>query len=251
MKKFSILGIIILTSLLSNSCIDSETKDIAVQISLANELYHEKNYQDAADIFTKLIDKGVKNGYLYYNLGNTYIRLGNINKSIIYYLRAKQLIPRNVNLKANLRYAISKTQDQLSPPKNRLTADILFWIESINLTEYCIILFFSNIVFWLICIGSLYYRKPAWHSMKKIFLTILLLIFFSTGIKYYLSTNHKIGVVTDKIVAVKSDRNNQNVTLFKLHEGAIVLINEEDKEWVNLSVETEKTGWVAKKSISF
>ena len=108
-----------------------------------------------------------------------------------------------------------------------------------------------NIIFWLICIGSLYYRKSAWHSVKKTTLTILLLVFLSTVIKYYLSTNQKIGVITDKIVAVKSDRNNQNVTLFKLHEGAIILINEEDKEWVNVSVESEKTGWVAKKSIGY
>jgi hypothetical protein len=36
-----------------------------------------------------------------------------------------------------------------------------------------------------------------------------------------------------------------------LHEGAIILINEEDKEWLNVSVESEKTGWVAKKSIGY
>ena len=251
MKKLCVLGLIILTFLLSTNRIDAGTKDIAAQITLANELYHEKNYQDAADIFTKLIDQGVKNGYLYYNLGNTYIRLGNISKSIVYYLRAKQFIPRNANLEANLRYAISQTQDQLPPPKNKLITDILFWIESISLTEHGIILFFTNIIFWFICIGSIYHRQSSWHSMKKIALTILLIVFFSTLIKYHLLSNQKIGVVTDKIVTVKSDRNNQNVTLFKLHEGAIILIHEEDKEWVNISVETEKSGWVAKNSICY
>ena len=251
MKKSFAIGVIMLTCLLSTNRIDAETKDISAQITLANELYHEKNYQDAADIFIKLIDQGVKNGYLYYNLGNTYIRLGNISSSIIYYLRAKQLIPRNVNLQANLRYAISQTQEQLSPPKNRLITGILFWIESINMAEHYIILFFTNIIFWLICICSVYYRKPAWHSMKKIALAILLLAFFSTVMKNYLLSKQKIGVVTDKIVAVKSDRNNKNITLFKLHEGAIILINEEDKEWLNVSVESEKTGWVAKNSIGY
>jgi hypothetical protein len=87
--------------------------------------------------------------------------------------------------------------------------------------------------------------------MKKIALAILLLAFFSTVMKNYLLSKQKIGVVTDKIVAVKSDRNNKNITLFKLHEGAIILINEEDKEWLNVSVESEKTGWVAKNSIGY
>ncbi len=249
MKKLRLIGTIITTYLILTNPVDAEIKDVSAKITLANELYHEKNYQDAADIYTGLINQGETNGYLYYNLGNAHIRMGNLSTSIIYYLRAKKLLPRNANLQANLRYVISQTQDQLPLPKKAFITNILFWIESINLIEHYIILFLSNIIFWLICIGSLYYRKPPWHSMKKIALTILLLVFFSTVVKYHLLSTQKIGVILDEVVAVKSDRNNQNITLFELHEGAIVTVNEEDKDWVNISVDTDKVGWIAKKSI--
>ena len=82
-------------------------------------------------------------------------------------------------------------------------------------------------------------------------MAILLLAFFSTGIKYYLLSKHKIGVIMDKTVDVKSDRNAQNVTLFELHEGAIISVNQEDRECAHISVSSDKSGWIPIESIDY
>jgi len=250
-KKFFILQAILLTIVISTSRVEAQKKDISSQVTLANEFYHEKNYQAAADIFEKLIDQGETNGFLYYNLGNTHMRLGNTGSAILNYLRAQLLLPRNENLDANLRYAINQTQDQLHPPRGGLIPGLLFWIDSITLIEHFEILILFNIIFWCLCIGSLYYRKPSWESLKKVSVTILLIAFFSTGMKYYLLSKQKIGVITDKKVGVKSDRNTQNIILFELHEGAIISINQEDVEWAHISVDTDKTGWIPIGSIGY
>ncbi len=250
-KKLFILWAILSTMLISTSQVEAQENDISSQITLANEFYHEKNYQAAADIFEKLIDQGETNGFLYYNLGNTYMRLGDTGSAILNYLRAQLLLPRNENLDANLRYAINQTQDQLSPSRGGLIPSLLFWVHSINLIEHFEILVLLNIIFWCICIGSLYYRKSLWKSLKKISMAILLLAFFSTGIKYYFLSKHKIGVIMDKKVDVKSDHNTQNVTLFELHEGAIIAVNQEESEWVHISVSTDKSGWIPIKSIDY
>ena len=250
-KRIFISWAILLTILISTSRAEAQKKDTSSQVTLANEFYHEKNYQDAANIFEKLIDQGETNGFLYYNLGNTYMRLGNTGSAILNYLRAQSLLPRNENLDANLRYAINQTQDQLSPTRWGLIPNFLFWVDSINLIEHIEILILFNIIFWCICIGSLYYRKPAWDSLKKISMAILLLAFFSTGLKYYLLSEHKIGVIMDKKVDVKSDRNIKNVTLFELHEGAIIAVNQEDSEWAHISVSTDKSGWIPINAIDY
>jgi len=250
-KRIFISWAILLTILISTSRAEAQKKDTSSQVTLANEFYHEKNYQDAADIFEKLIDQGETNGFLYYNLGNTYMRLGNTGSAILNYLRAQSLLPRNENLDANLRYAINQTQDQLSPTRWGLIPNFLFWVDSINLIEHIEILILFNIIFWCICIGSLYYRKPPWESLKKISMAILLLAFFSTGLKYYLLSEHKIGVIMDKKVDVKSDRNVKNVTLFELHEGAIIAVNQEDSEWAHISVSTDKSGWIPINAIDY
>ena len=81
-------------------------------------------------------------------------------------------------------------------------------------------------------------------------MTILILTFISTWMKYYLSSNQRVGVITDRKVDVKSDRNNQNVTLFELHEGAIITVGQQDGEWAHILIDKDKTGWVKTKSIN-
>ena len=179
------------------------------------------------------------------------MRLGNTGSAILNYLQARSFLPRNENLDANLRYAINQTQDRLPPPRGGVISSLLFWIDPVSLIEHFEILLLSNVIFWCVCIGSLYYRKPSWRSLKKISMTILLLAFFSTGIKYYLLSKQKTGVITDKIVGVKSDRNTQNVTLFELHEGAIISVNQEDGEWAHISIDADKTGWIPIGSVGY
>ena len=249
-KKFYIILTILFSILISTNQVEAQKKNISSQTLLANKFYHEKNYKAAATIFEELISQGETNGYLYYNLGNTYMRLGNKGNAIRNYLRAQLLLPRYENLDANLRYAINETQDQLSPPPGGLITGILFWIDSISLFEHFELLILCNFIFWCTCIASLYYRKPSWKSLKKISITILLVTFFSTGIKYHLS-KQTLGVITDQKVAVKSDRNTQNITLFELHEGAIISVGQEDGKWVYITVSSDKSGWIPIESISF
>lgn len=231
--------------------IEAQREDALVKIVQANEYYHEKDYQAAVKIFENLIEQDQTNGYLYYNLGNAYMRLGKIGHAILNYLRAKQLLPRNENLDANLRFAITQTVDQLYPPQMGFLYEFLFWIESISVSEHFRLLIIFNVIFWFVSIGFLYYRNSSWNILKNISMGILLLTFISTGIKYYLQAEHKTGVVLKNKVDIKSDRGIQNVTLFQLHEGAIISVNQEEANWVNVSLDKDKSGWIQKKSIGY
>ena len=250
-QKQIILWTTIFICLCPPNAIEAQKEDILVKIVRANEYYHEKDYQSAVEIFENLIAQGQNNGYLYYNLGNAHMRLGKTGNAILSYLRAKQLLPRNENLDANLRFAISQTEDQLNPQRVGFVYEFLFWIESISLSEHFLLLIIFNIIFWSVSIGLLYYRKPSWNLLKNITMGILLLTFFSTGIKYYLQTEHKTGVVLKSKVDIKSDRGIQDITLFQLHEGAIISVNQEEANWVHVSLNKNKSGWTLKKSIGY
>ena len=80
---------------------------------------------------------------------------------------------------------------------------------------------------------------------------ILFLTLFSTGIKYYLQTEQKIGVVLKNKVDIKSDRASQDITLFQLHEGAIISVNQEEGDWVHVSLDKDKSGWIPKESVGY
>ena len=231
--------------------ISAQDEDISLKIVRANESYHEKDYQSAAKLFEELIEQSQNNGYLYYNLGNSYMRLGKTGHAILNYLRAKLLLPRDENLDANLRYAISQTTDQLHPPQGGFLSGLIFWMKSINLNEHFQLLIMINFLFWSASIGLLYYRKHQWLIVKRVTLGFLLLILFSTGIKYYLQSEQRTGVILANKVDIKSDKGIQDITLFQLHEGAIISANEENDGWLRISLDEDKTGWVSKKFVGF
>jgi hypothetical protein len=127
----------------------------------------------------------------------------------------------------------------------------LFWLETLNLNEHFQFLILFNILFWSVSIGLLYYRKPFWLILKRVTLGLLLIALLSTGTKYYLQSGQNSGVILASKADIKSDKGIQDITLFQLHEGAIVSVNEEDEGWVRISLEEDKTGWVPKKSVGF
>jgi tetratricopeptide (TPR) repeat protein len=246
---FSSLSIYIFFFLI-NSIWAQENNELT-DISNANELYHEKDYVAAAKIFNNLITEGYVNGYLYYNLGNTHMRLGQIGPAILNYLRAKSLLPRNESIEANLKYAINKTVDRLDPPRRGFIQELFFWIEAASLSEYFQLLILFNMLFWALSIGFFCLRTPAWKTLKTISMMAFLIIFISTGIKYSLQSTQKLGVIMDKKIEVKSDTGLQNITLFELNEGAIIKVNEENGNWVNISLDTDESGWVPIRSIGY
>ena len=62
-------------------------------------------YRRAADGFSALVDAGVENGHLYYNLANAQLRLGETGPAIVNYRRALRLMPGDENVRRNLQFA--------------------------------------------------------------------------------------------------------------------------------------------------
>ena len=50
-----------------------------------NRLYQEGNFEDALASYLRLVEAGFESGEVYYNIGNTYFKLGDLAESILYY----------------------------------------------------------------------------------------------------------------------------------------------------------------------
>ena len=51
-------------------------------------------------------------------------------------------------------------------------------------------------------------------------------------------------------IEIKSGQDDSNVTLFKLHKGAIVRILGEENGWYKIQIADQKSGWAPQKTIS-
>ena len=219
-------------------------KDFMSEVARANDLYANNNYQEAADIYESIHQAGLKNGYLYYNLGNTYIRLGKTGSAILNYIRAYKLIPRDENLQANLNFAIQQTRDKIPLPEQSSLSTLFFWVNDLSLSENLKMIFSANIIFWLTLIAWFYFRSKTFRLIRNLFFYILLFGIVSVIVKLNLEIGSKTGVVIVNKVSVKSGLDSSNATLFELHEGALVKITEERKNWFEIRLNEKQKGWV-------
>lgn len=228
----------------------ADQQDYLTQVARANDFYSSKHYQKAVDIYEVLISQGVENGYLYYNLGNAHFRLNDLGAAIFNYSRAKKIIPRFEDLDANLRYAIRETNDKIIETHSPNLKNIIFWLDDFGPHEYRGALLMVNLLFWLTLMAWWTFRTTVLGLARNIIFVLLLLIVVSAGARFYSDSQYRVGVVLAKAIDVKSARGMDNVTLFQLHEGAIVNITDEMEEWYKIELAGEKKGWAPKTSIA-
>jgi len=219
------------------------------QIVRANDYYTNSQYKEAASIYQELVDRGNENGYLFYNLGNTYLRLGKTGPSILNYIRAQKLLPRDESLDANLRIAILKTQDQLEPPGRRGWSSVFFWMNTFTKTEQLIFLVIINLLFWIALFFWVIRKTMFWNLARKALMAFLVLSALSTGVKFHLESTTTLGVVLTQTIDVKSAQGVDNVTLFQLHEGSVVAILNSENNWIQIELNDGKRGWAPKQFI--
>ncbi|MDE0024370.1 MAG: tetratricopeptide repeat protein [Spirochaetaceae bacterium] len=100
-----------------------------------NRLAGERRSAEAAEQFRAALLRyeaaaaalGGGNGYLLYNIGNTYFRLGDVGRAILYYREAQQLIPADPNLQQSLRHARSLRRDRIEPTAAGGVVRVLFF----------------------------------------------------------------------------------------------------------------------------
>lgn len=218
----------------------------------ANELFKQAKYEQAEQEYLRLMRMNIESGNLYYNLGNTYFKLGKLGKAIVSYERAKYFIPRDSDLKANLDFALSLCENHIIAPKR-------FWILRLlqNLSSYFtfdgLTILFSYTYFFLaitISLALLFKKAKFWLSRIIIAGVIAITIIGSTwGLKLYELYFKHYAIVIISSAEAKFAPSQDAVTHFKVYEGAKVNIIGEDKTWLRVKTADAKIGWVPREIV--
>jgi tetratricopeptide (TPR) repeat protein len=211
----------------------------------ANKAYTEGDYQQAVDLYSKILEQGIESGEVYFNMGNSYYKMNDIGRAILYYEKAKKYIDGDPALEQNLQLARLRIVDKIEPIPQLFIVE--WWstithIFSLNsLLWLCISLF--SIVILLIIINLLharqYLRRLIWSSAA-----LSVLIFVITLSRIYEFETTQFGVILEKKVSVVSEPDIGGTEVFILHEGTKVKINRMLNEWLEISIPDGKTGWL-------
>ena len=111
----------------SHTTFSSNTLEDATKAE-GDSAYIKEDYAAAIQIYEALLKNG-EAADVYYNLGNSYYKIGEIAKAVLNYERALLLQPGNGDIRANLEVARAKTIDKVEP-----VPEVFFvsWIKSLT-----------------------------------------------------------------------------------------------------------------------
>jgi tetratricopeptide (TPR) repeat protein len=208
--------------------------------------YKEGRFAEASAAFSKVADEGIKNGKLFYNLGNSHLKNGDIGNAILWYERSLKLSPDDPDLKFNYEYALSLTRDEKGDKELPLVRILFFWNYLLSQTYIQWAAIFFNIIFWSLMTVRVIQRKDQFKTLSHLIL-ILGLIFTLTAVyNDYEADFIKEAVILPAKVSIRSGLTNDATELFVLHAGTKVKIDKEKDDYIRISFSEGKIGWIKK-----
>ncbi|KAA6326896.1 hypothetical protein EZS27_024059 [termite gut metagenome] len=255
---FYIYTLLVIFNVFAQTEPEANTNLVATQKEVikadGDSAFMKNDYASAVQIYETLLAKG-EAAEVYYNLGNSYFKAGNLGKAIVNYERALLLQPGNGDMRTNLEIAHSRTIDKID-----VIPDVFFvsWIKEIRNSMSVDAWGRWGIVFFILFIVSFYFFM---YSKKTVFrkigvisiipflvLAILTNVFASQQKSLFLNRNKAI--VVSPSVTIRSTPSDSGTSLFVLHEGSKVIVNDNTmKEWKEIRLEDGKVGWIAASDI--
>lgn len=226
------------------------------RMAQANGLYESGAYAEAIAAYQTLVDIGVDDGALYYNLGNATFKAGDLGRAILNYRRAQRRLPRDADVAANLRLARAQTQDRLEPEESATVVQLIehLLVDWTTRDEIAAL----TLALWIIWCGLLVLalmtrRQQRGRRVIRTLLVmvgvLLLLSVLSLGIRMWSARGPTPAVIVAESIEVRSGPGADYLTEFTLHAGAEVRIIETRGQWARIALPGELQGWAPEAAV--
>ena len=240
----------------------SETKELysqgqeffhqATEISTVKPGTAKELYAKALLRFNRLVEEGgVRNGKLFYNIGNINFLLGDTGRAILNYRRAEQFIPNDSNLAKNLAYARNMRQDKLEIKDQKKIQQTLFFFHYDFGTRTRLILFgISYVLFWIFAGMKIFSHRPYTNWVFTISLLFTLLFGISLYVEHSQSATSLEGVILDpEVIARQGDAESYQPSFEDpLHAGVEFILLEDRGAWWQIELPDGRNCWIPEKS---
>ena len=204
-------------------------------------------FRRAHEEFQAVVDAGIDNGQLYFNLGNTHLRLGEIGLAIADYRRAERLIPGDQRLRANLRFARSLTRDHIEPSgKQTFLRTVFFWHYSCPPRTRKTAAMIGYGLFWLFLSVRVLWPRVKVGYPALVCLALWMILGASVALDLPSQSGSAGGVlVKDDIVVRKGNGEGYDPQFSQpLHEGVEFKVIEQRGGWLRIELADGNQGWV-------
>ena len=216
-----------------------------------NAFYQAGDFAQALENYQKILEMGFESGSVYFNMGNCHYKLRNVGQAILYYERARRLIPGDEDLKANLALANLAVVDKITARSEF----ILFrmWNDFVHLLPFSILLWVTVGLYMAtsacIILWVLFRRRTGRLIALRlcVFFCVVLVILGLSLLGQTQQKKHRVeGIIMTQKVDVRSAPSDESMDVFSLHEGTKVRIDQTSGVWVEIILADGKVGWVKK-----
>ena len=207
----------------------------------ANQAYSESRFQEAATGYEELVRSGNWNATVFYNLGNSYYRLGDFGQAILNYERALALEPRHPEADANLRLARDEARAL------ELKKDAVERYAGIATVKQWSIA--GAIGFWVALFLATHLFLARRRSAGRVALIALGLVIGAVSV-FAIRTlesgtaGNAIAIVTAKNISARIATADSAQTVLALPAGSEIKVLTERGDWLYAALPNDQHGWV-------
>ena len=216
--------------------------------SKAGQAFAAEQWQNALNYYQMIEGENLESADLYYNIGNTYFKLGDNAHAILYFERALKLDPAHADAANNLDIVRQLTLDKIDVVpdfilvswfrnlRQGLSADAWAWITLGLLALVGVLLtLFRNA-------GSSALRKLSFIA-ACVFVVLTIFTFIFSLLQKHAVTRQDSAIVTAPVCSVKSSPADGGKTVFVLHEGTKVRILDNVGDFAKIEIPDGRQGW--------
>ena len=248
-KKVSGVAVLLLLAGLFLSAAPARAQDdVAGLWQKGNEAYAAEQWQNALNCYQMIEGEQLQSADLFYNIGNTYFKLGDNAHAILYFERALKLDPSHSDAANNLAISQQLTLDKIDAVpdfiliswfrnlRQGLSADAWAWLT----------LALAAIVGVLLLV----FRHGASPAFRRLSFILACVAFALAIFTFVFSLQQKRAVtrqdsaiVTTPVCSVKGSPAEGGSTVFVLHEGTKVRLLDNVGDWTKVEIADGRQGW--------
>ena len=222
-------------------------------LQAAEKAYADGNYADAASRYEALIKTRGDAAEVYYNLGNTYYKLGRIAPAILNYERALAMNPGDEDTRFNLEMARLRTEDRIESTDGFLSRGLRSVQRLLSVDAWAAVALVAFVAF-AGCLILFFFSK--WVRLRKTGFYLGILLLLVTVLANVCAWGGRrdlivrdAAIIFAPTVTVKSSPDRSGTDLFLLHEGTKVTIKNALGEWYEIRLGDGKEGWIPSKDL--
>ena len=223
--------------------------DVSNAFDLANKLYEEGKFSEAAAAYEKILQQGRASPALYFNLGNALFKAGQAGQAVLNYRLAERLAPRDPDIRANLKFARSSVATGATPTPSWWQR----WTSRLALDEWTL-LTSGALWLWLGLLTLGQWRPALRKSLSGYTATAgvgAALLALCLGQESYNRFAIKSVIVAAREAVVRYGPWNESPNHFTVRDGAELTALDSKDEWVQITDRDNRIGWLRRDQVLF